>query len=203
MVVGDGRGARRYAAGMSEAPAMPPQPMTADDFIAWAMEQDGRYELTDGQIVAMAPERVVHAIIKGNVFRALGDAIAHAGLPCRAFPDGIAVRANAGNVYEPDAFVRCGEPLSGETVTVTDPVIVVEVSSPSTSGRDAGVKLTDYFRIPSVRHYLQIYPHRRLVLHHARPEGAAKVETAFLPGGPLRLDPPGLDLDLDAFFDGA
>lgn len=54
--------------------------------------------------------------------------------------------------YEPDALVRCGPPLPDDAVTLTEPVIVVEVLSPSTRANDAGAKLEDYVRLPSLRH---------------------------------------------------
>ena len=49
-----------------------PLRMTADEFLAWAMEQEGRYELASGEVVAMAPERAAHSRAKLAVARALG-----------------------------------------------------------------------------------------------------------------------------------
>lgn len=176
--------------------------MTSGEFIAWAMEQpEGRrYELAQGEIVAMAPERAAHARVKGRVFRALGDAIAAAGLPCEALPDGMSVEIDEETVYEPDALVRCGEPLPGEAVKLDDPSIVVEVLSRSTRARDAGVKLEGYFRLPSVRHYLIVEAESRSVIHH-RLDEEGRIETRILRGhGRLELDPPGLALDVGSFF---
>ena len=58
--------------------------MTADEFIAWAMERPdgGRCELVGGEVVAMAPERLAHARVKARVFRALAEAIECGALPC-------------------------------------------------------------------------------------------------------------------------
>jgi Uma2 family endonuclease len=65
--------------------------MTADAFTEWAMAQpSGRYELHAGFVVEMAAERAGHSRVKGAVYRALGDAIAAGGVPCEAFPDGMA-----------------------------------------------------------------------------------------------------------------
>ncbi len=50
--------------------------MTSDEFIAWAMQQDARYELVAGGIVAMAPERSAHARTRFHIARRLADAIA-------------------------------------------------------------------------------------------------------------------------------
>ena len=70
----------------------------------------------------------------------------------------MAVEVDEHTVYEPDALVRCGPPLPPNAVKLSDPIIVVEVLSPSTSARDVGAKLADYFRLPSVRHYLIVRP---------------------------------------------
>jgi len=58
--------------------------MTADEFLAWAMEQpEGqRYELVAGEVAAMAPERAAHGRAKGRFHERLGLAIRTAGLPC-------------------------------------------------------------------------------------------------------------------------
>jgi Uma2 family endonuclease len=170
--------------------------MTADEFIAWALAQpEGeRYELVDGHVVAMAPERLGHARAKGHVFRRLGDALAAARLPCEAIIDGVAVEVDDTTIYEPDVLLRCGPPLPNETLRITDPVIVVEVLSPSSRSRDAGLKLADYFRIPSLRHYLIVATDTRTVIHHARDEAGA-ILTRIIRDGAVRLDPPGLWLD--------
>ena len=42
---------------------------TADEFIAWALEQaTGRFELDNGAVVAMAPERIDHTRAKRNAY---------------------------------------------------------------------------------------------------------------------------------------
>jgi Uma2 family endonuclease len=169
--------------------------MTADQFIAWAMEQpEGqRYELVGGEVVAMAPERVGHARAKLRIVNRLNDAIVRAGAPCEAFIDGVVVQADATTVYEPDALVRCGPPLDDRVVRITDPIIVVEVVSPSTRSVDSGVKFASYFRIPSVRHYLLVRMETRTIVHHARANDGT-IASRIVSDGALRLDPPGLDL---------
>jgi Uma2 family endonuclease len=78
--------------------------------------------------------------------------------------------AEVGNSdYEPDAILRCGDPLSGDTVVVPDPLMVIEVLSPSTRAGDLARKLVEYFRLPSVQHYLICWPNKRLIIRHRRP----------------------------------
>jgi len=172
-----------------------PKRMTVEEFIPWAMArpETERYELVAGEVVAMAPERSLHALTKGRVFRRLAEAVEAAKLPCTVYPDGMAVRVDDYTSYEPDAMVRCGDRLPHEAVVATDPLIIVEVLSPSTRAVDTGNKLTDYFRLPSVRHYLLVRPDKHVVIHHER-DAAGVITTRIVQDGAVRLDPPGIEL---------
>jgi Uma2 family endonuclease len=178
--------------------ALPKAKMTVDEFLAWALDRPGRYELVDGEVVAMAPEQVRHARTKGLSYIALADAVRRAGVGCEVFPDGMTVRVDPRTAYEPDALVRCGAPLPDEAIEVPDPLIVVEVLSPSTSRHDTGTKLSGYFQIASVQHYLIIDPVRNRVIHHRR--GIEIIETRIAGEGLLRLEPPGIELAVEALF---
>ena len=147
----------------------------------------------------MSPERAGHARAKGSIYRALGDAIAASGLGCEAFPDGMTVRIDDSTVYEPDALVRCGPRTSDDSVEVPDPIIIVEVVSRSSRSTDSGVKLYDYFTLPSVRHYLVLDADKRAVAHHRRDE-AGDISTRILRAGSVVLDPPGLTFAVADLF---
>lgn len=178
-----------------------PLRMDADTFIEWAMHQpEGqRYEPHAGEVVAMAPERIVRAEAKAAVWSALRDAIRVAGLDCRAFPDGVSVRIDDATTYEPDASVRCGPCLPGKAIEFDDPVIVVEVVSPSSRACSAGATLKAYFRLPRVRHYLIVAIDPPAVIHHAR-ESETAIRTRIVREGEIALDPPGLAIAVDAIF---
>jgi Uma2 family endonuclease len=141
------------------------KPMTAEEFVAWAVRQErGRYELVDGMVVQMNAEQAIHGRVKLDLVIALRTAFKQADLEGDVFGDGMAVRINETTVHEPDALVRCGTPVANETTILTDPVIVCEVLSPSTGPIDTGVKLLNYFSIPSVTHYLVVNTSKRVVL---------------------------------------
>ena len=72
-------------------------------------------------------------------------------------------------------------------------MIIVEVLSPSTEHRDQGRKLADYFRLPSVAHYLIIDPDEMLVIHHQR-RADDDILTRILREGTIALDPPGIEV---------
>jgi Uma2 family endonuclease len=60
-------------------------------------------------------------------------------------------------------------------------------------------KLSGYFSLPSVQHYLILDPERRVVIHHKRGQGET-IETRVLTGGVARLDPPGFEVAVEALF---
>lgn len=170
--------------------------MSADEFIAWAMEQPEteHYELHDGEIVSMSAERSLHGLVKGNVFLRVTNALAQAALPCWTYIDSMAVAVGETTVFEPDIVVRCGEKLADNAVKITDPLLVVEVLSPSTRIRDLNTKLAGYLRIASLRHYLIVDPEARRIVHHAR-AGADRFSTMILGDQSITLDPPGIVLE--------
>ena len=169
--------------------------MTVNEFLVWAETRPGRYELVDGEVCAMAPERAGHARAKVRAHRALESAISRASLRCEAMPDGMTVPVDATTAYEPDALVYCGESIPERAVVAPDPVIVVEVLSPSTGRYDRHDKLSGYFAVASICHYLIVNIDRRMVIHHAR--SGDVIQTRLLGSGILRLDPPGLDLAVE------
>jgi Uma2 family endonuclease len=176
------------------------KPMTVPEFLAWAeTQEDGRYELVGGEIVAMAPERSEHVQAKRRAANVLEAAIARAGAPCEAFVDGLAVRVDDETSYIPDALVNCGDPVAPDAMVAPDPVIVVEVLSPSTHAIDKTTKLADYFRVPGLSHYLVIDLGRRHVVHYGRrPDGVVTV--AIVKEGELILDPPGISVAVSGLF---
>ncbi len=173
--------------------------MTSDEFLTWAEAQEGQWELFDGVPMMMAPERVLHGDTKGEAYVALREAVRRAGLPCRVHPDGVAVRMSAKATYQPDASISCGPRPAIDALAIDDPIIVVEVLSPSTAAIDHGRKFSGYFSLASVEHYLILDPERRVVIHHKRGRGDA-IETRVLSSGAIRLDPPGFEVAVEAMF---
>ncbi len=175
--------------------------MTADEFIAWAVHlPDGEhYELVDGEVVAMAPERAVHVRVKQRMAVLLERGIEASGHACEAFVDGLSVRVDETTVYEPDVLVHCGEPLDDRATEAPSPIVVVEVVSPSSAGVDTAAKFDGYFRLASVRHYLVVMTDRRVVLHHAR-DDAGTITSRVVAAGALGLDPPGVEIEVEALF---
>jgi Uma2 family endonuclease len=132
--------------------------------------------------------------------RALDRAIREAGLECEALADGMTIEIDDETDYEPDAVVNCGPPVDADATVAGNPVIVVEVLSPSTQSIDSSDKLADYFRVASIRHYLIVRSKRREIIHHAR--SGPDIVSRTINIGAIRLDPPGISIGLAEVYSG-
>lgn len=178
----------------------PPRRMGRAEYRAWTeLQPRGRWERVDGEVIAMNAERVGHVRLKFRVVQALQRAIRSAGVPCEALGDGITIEVGDDADYEPDAVVNCGPRLHPDAIAATNPMVVVEVTSPSTQSTDTGHKLGEYFQVPSIHHYLIVRTRRRDVIHHARLED--RIETRIVAAGAIALDPPGIMIDCADLFE--
>jgi Uma2 family endonuclease len=176
------------------------QRLTRDEFRRWAEGQTRRYERVAGEPVPMSPERVIHARLKMRVWQALDRAIRDGGLDCEALGDGITIEIDDETDYKPDAIVNCGPRLDPDAIAASNPVVVVEVLSPSTQSIDSSHRLADYFRVPSVQHYLIVRAKRREIIHHAR--SGAEIVSRGINIGSIRMDPPGISIEVAEVYAG-
>lgn len=187
--------------------AIPDRKLTVEEFLDWYEHLppgSGRYELWDGQIRekhggagSMNAERAKHRQMKAQIYLALLTAVDAAPFAAIVEPDGATVRTPTGASFEPDALVYLGQPVEPDTLIIPEPVIVCEVLSPSTAQFDMSEKLTGYFQLPSVTHYLIGDPDIPQVIHHQRGPGDTLItRTITTCTEPLKLDPPGLSVDL-------
>jgi Uma2 family endonuclease len=182
--------------------ALPKTRMNVQQFFDWWQHQpDGdRFELVDGVVFMMGRDRVTHNRAKTRAFVELSRAISQTRKDCEAFVDGMGVSPDDHNYRLPDAVVNCG-PIDPSAAILPNPLIAVEIVSPRSEDRDANEKLYDYFTIPSLRHYLIVFVERGFVVHHRRDE-EGEIHTGFLKSGSIVLEPPGLDVSIDALLGG-
>jgi len=177
-----------------------PQRMTIDEYLEWAIGRPGRYELVNGRPIRMSPETTGHVSVKGFVLLALMELTDGAAPKLIALGDGATVRISDDTAFEPDALVYAGPELPGKEMVVPNPLIVVEVLSPSSVNRDTTAKLTGYFSVPSVEHYLVVDPEDRLVVHYKRTAGREITARSLGEHETLDLSPPGLKLPVKRCF---
>jgi len=176
------------------------RPMTVEEFYGWESGDDRRYELRDGVPVMMAPTLRGHRLVASELLGRIRDALR--GRPgCRVEPEAGLRSALRDRTYLiPDLAVSCAPWRPGERDT-PDPLLVVEVLSPSTAEDDRTEKLPDYRAMPSVREVLLIDGDRPAADLHRRSDGDRWL--TFLHRGPdavLELESVGLSLPLGALY---
>ncbi len=118
--------------------------MTVAEFLRWDDGTDTRYELIDGCPVAMAPAAPAHSVIAANLSHELRSGVRS---PCYVGNEAGVQRPDRDDTfYEADVIVSC-TPVDPGRAAIPDPVLVVEVLSPSTIEHDRGRKAYDYSQI--------------------------------------------------------
>lgn len=166
------------------------KPMTPHEFVAWQLHQDDLYELVGGVPVpkAMTGATKRHDRVLVNAIVALGTKLR--GGPCRPMTDDIALVAPNANIRRPDLTVECS-PIDGSSMLASEPVLVLEVLSPSTEDIDRFVKLEEYKGVPSMRHILIAAAGKPHVVHYGRPPGGTWTAISHI-GPDSTIDLPGI-----------
>jgi Uma2 family endonuclease len=156
---------------------------TLEEFLAFDDGTDTSYQLFEGRIVAMNPPLGGHAALVGRLSRIIGTQL-HP--PCEVYAEaGIVPVGRRNSWYKADLIVSCA--LGNyQRQFIAEPVLVVEVLSPTTSAIDFNRKLPDYQQIASLRDILLVSSMERLIRHWRRePDGW--VEQAHRRSTMLRL----------------
>lgn len=155
-------GAVRGAA-MTAEPAE--QRWTVEEFLAWDDGTDRRCGLIDGHNVAMVPPSEAHGTIVANLS---GDFRNGPKPPCRIVGEAGVVPGDRNDTYcHADLLITRTPPERGRPYPV-DPLLIVEVLSPSTADHDRGRKVEDYSRLPSVNQILLVSSEERRVRYWRR-----------------------------------
>lgn len=128
---------------------------TAEDFLAWDQGQTVKHEYVDGHVYAMAGAEDRHATVMLNAAMALKQHLR--GTPCRVFATDVKLRVEASDAYfYPDVFVTCSTADLANPLIKREPVLVVEVLSPSTAAYDRGQKFAHYRGSETLKEYVLI-----------------------------------------------
>lgn len=152
---------------MSSVLATKQELMTVEEYLAFEEKSKRKHEYMDGEIFLMAGVKRNHSTIAQNISRSLGNQLEDK--PCEVHRSDIKVLAREGHFVYPDVSVVCGEVnFTANDTTLLNPVVVFEVLSKSTEGRDRGEKAEDYFRLESLRDYVMTAQNRVRVEHFSR-----------------------------------
>lgn len=160
-----------------------------------------KLEYCDGVIYAMAGGTPAHAQLAAAIIAAL-----HRGLPrsYRVATSDLKIRIEASDLSTfPDASVICGELAVSDldSNAVTNPAVLIEVTSRSTEDYDRGDKLSHYKQLPSLRAVLFI-SHRARVITLVQRTAHGWEERAFRSGELVALDMPAITFAVDEIYEG-
>lgn len=176
---------------------------TYQDYLALEEASNVKHEFLAGEIYGMAGGTPEHAALSVAVSSALRTQLR--GRPCRVYGSDLRVRVlETGLTTYPDVTVVCGDTETDpeSPTTVTNPRVLVEVTSDGTADYDCGEKLDHYRQIPSL-HTVVLVSHRerRLELWHRQGSGSWRPETAG-PGESAVLAAIDCTLDVEEIYEG-
>ncbi len=175
------------------------QRWTVEEFLAWDDGTDRRYELIDGHVVAMAPPSEAQGTIVANLTIAIGRQLR---LPCRVVGEAGVIPIDRDDTYhQADLLVTCSPPERGRPYPV-DPILIIEMLSPSTAVHDRGRKVEDYSRLTSVKQILLVSSGERRVRTWRRDDRRWIVED-LIGEAKLHLDTVPNPIPLAAIYDGS
>lgn len=184
--------------------------MTVEEYLEWEANQHERHEFVDGAVVFLPnleaePEQDArgkderHVTASMNVAFTLRQHLA--GTPCRTFMADMKLRpAQQGNFFYPDVMVTCAEADRADPLVKREPVLIVEVLSPSTAAYDRGNKFAHYRGITALKEVVFIdLDSRRIDVMRRGPDGLFVLHP-FEPGDDVRLDSVDLTMTAEQIF---
>ena len=155
--------------------------LTPEEYIAFERKappdsEISRYEYLNGELIAMSGASREHNLISNNISSEFRNLLKGSG--CETYASDMRVSAPLTSSYfYPDVVVVCEEPRFEDEVfdILLNPIILVEVLSPSTEAYDRGEKFSHYRHLASLQEYVLVSQDKVLVERYRRPE---KHETA-------------------------
>jgi Uma2 family endonuclease len=127
-----------------------------------------RHEYIYGEVYAMAGASAAHNIISGNIFGNLWTHLRNSN--CQPFSENMKLRTDAQTFYYPDVFVACDQQPESEYYR-EEPILIIEVLSPSTERTDRHEKLAVYKTITALQEYIIVWQDKIYIeLHRRQPD---------------------------------
>jgi Uma2 family endonuclease len=143
--------------------------ISVEDYLKGEKISKIKHEFVNGEVYAMAGASDIHHRISINLAKKLDDFLDDDD--CEVFMVDMKLKADESDFYYPDVFVACDESPESHFYR-EEPVLIIEVLSPSTRQIDRREKLKVYQQIPSVKEYLVIEQEKvHIELHRRQPDG--------------------------------
>ena len=153
--------------------------LTPEEYLAFERKATTKHEYLNGEIIAMSGASREHNLITVNTVNQLYTQLIDGA--CETYVSGMRVKNHQTDSYTyPDIVVVCDEPRFEDDVfdTLLNPIVLIEVLSPSTEAYDRGEKFAHYRRIASLQEYILVSRDRINVEHYLR-QGTQWLLTEF------------------------
>ncbi|QDT38959.1 Uma2 family endonuclease [Stratiformator vulcanicus] len=142
--------------------------MTVEEYLKFERASDLRHEFVNGEIREVTGARRSHNILTSNLIIALGTK--SSGRDYEIYPTDMRVRIPGAGYYYPDISISPHPPQleDEEFDTLLNPIVVFEITSPSTESIDRREKLANYQTIPSLQVYLIVAQDEARIDHYKR-----------------------------------
>jgi Uma2 family endonuclease len=143
--------------GFENMSAVEKQTWTVEQYLEMERASEEKYEYLDGEIYLMSGASRNHNLIMASTLASLYSQLRKR--PCFVYPSDMRVKASDSGLYAyPDISVVCGEPLLEDDPqdTLVNPIVIVEVLSPSTESYDRGKKFQHYRALQTLQEYILI-----------------------------------------------
>ena len=143
--------------------------LTPEEYLTWERKQPFKNEYHNGQIIAMSGASRSHNRITLDIATQINNQLMES--ECEVFASEMRVRTSPEvSYFYPDVIVVCGEPRFEDDTfdTLLNPIIVIEVLSPSTAAFDRGEKFEHYKQLASLQEYILISQDSVRVEHYQR-----------------------------------
>lgn len=167
-------------------------------------ELTGKHELINGQLIAMSGASLIHNLISMNIIFLLGKVRRQKNLTVFSGDMRVNNPLNDSFCY-PDVCVVSGAPQMSDAQkdVLLNPVLVVEVLSPTTERYDRSEKLKIYLSIPSVQEYLLVSQEQIGLESYYKTEEGKWIYTEITQHtDTLLLQSIGLTLSAEAVYEG-
>ena len=179
-------------------------PMTVDDFLVAYANVEERYELVDGEPVAMGSANYRHNGLMANLLRRIAERLD--GSPCKVLAANMGLSVSAFTYRLPDLGIYCDPreigPDNGEAMTLAHPKVLIEILSKSTERSDYVHKLDEYQAIASVDTIVFVHRTRDAFTTFERLSETEWRTIVHLPGQPLVLRDPAMTIPAAEVFAG-
>jgi Uma2 family endonuclease len=176
--------------------------LTEEQYLAIERAAEFKSEFLDGVMYAMSGGSLRHSDLASNVLAQLRAMLRSS--ECKAFNSDLRVRVSARMYAYPDVSVVCGKPLLADDHQdiLFNPIVIVEVLSPSTEQYDRGMKFQLYRTIESLREYILVDQDKVLIEQYIRQDASTwTLRDHQTLEDELKMDSIGVSLPLRLIYD--